>query len=261
MGMRIHTLSFPLSQFVERMWHAQSAGTPGTWQRMYPNGAMGLFISLNRTTASFSVGGDPFLVGMPLIAGPWSRPFLVDASQPSSVIGVEFRPGCASRFFAVRPHELHNADLALRDLDAREADGLLNDLTACDDGTAHLRIVERYLLGKLTQALPAHPAVAHAAAQLARGAGVPRVRTIQRESGLSHTRFIELFREHVGLTPKLFCRVQRFRSLIDRIPQGIPVNWAALAMECGYYDQAHLIHDFRAFAGVTPGEYHRTIPG
>jgi AraC-like DNA-binding protein len=89
---------------------------------------------------------------------------------------------------------------------------------------------------------------------------VPRVREIQRDSGLSHTRFIQLFREHVGLTPKLFCRVRRFRMALDRIQNGMPVNWAALATDCGYYDQAHLIHDFRAFAGLTPAQYQRTLP-
>jgi AraC-like DNA-binding protein len=69
-----------------------------------------------------------------------------------------------------------------------------------------------------------------------------------------------LFREHVGLTPKLFCRVRRFRAMLDQITKGRPVNWAKLAADCGYFDQAHLIRDFRAFAGITPVEYSRAMP-
>jgi len=80
------------------------------------------------------------------------------------------------------------------------------------------------------------------------------------DTGLSHTRFIQLFRENVGLTPKLFYRVRRFRTLPDRIGKGMPVNWAELAVDCGYFDQAHLIRDFRAFAGITPLEYSRAMP-
>jgi AraC-like DNA-binding protein len=87
-----------------------------------------------------------------------------------------------------------------------------------------------------------------------------RIRPIQLASGLSHTRFIQLFHEHVGLTPKLFCRVRRFRSLLDRIEKSMPVNWAELATDAGYFDQAHLIRDFRVFAGITPLEYTRTMP-
>jgi AraC-like DNA-binding protein len=70
---------------------------------------------------------------------------------------------------------------------------------------------------------------------------------------------IQLFREHVGLTPKLFCRVRRFRAALDRIENGIPVRWAELAADCGYFDQAHLIRDFRAFAGITPLKYSRAL--
>jgi AraC-like DNA-binding protein len=89
---------------------------------------------------------------------------------------------------------------------------------------------------------------------------VERVRKIQLNTGLSHTKFIQLFREHVGLTPKLFCRVRRFRTLLNRIEKGLPVNWAGLAADCGYFDQAHLIRDFRAFAGITPIDYSRAMP-
>ena len=61
------------------------------------------------------------------------------------------------------------------------------------------------------------------------------------------------------MTPKLFCRVQRFSALRERIGKDLPVNWADLAADCGYFDQAHLIRDFRAFAGLTPLAYRREI--
>jgi len=86
------------------------------------------------------------------------------------------------------------------------------------------------------------------------------VRRIQLETGVSHTRMIQLFREQVGLTPKLFCRVRRFRAVLQGIGKGSPVNWAELAAECGYFDQAHLIRDFRVFAGMTPATYRRETP-
>jgi len=88
---------------------------------------------------------------------------------------------------------------------------------------------------------------------------VRSIRRIQSETALSHTRLIHLFREHIGLTPKLFCRVRRFRSLLDRIDKGKPIRWAQLAADCGYFDQAHLIRDFRAFSGTTPLEYTRAL--
>jgi transcriptional regulator GlxA family with amidase domain len=66
-----------------------------------------------------------------------------------------------------------------------------------------------------------------------------------------------LFSDRVGLTPKLFCRLLRFqraRAVADEI--AAPA-WAQLASLCGYFDQAHLIKDFREFTGLTPAEYVR----
>jgi AraC-like DNA-binding protein len=67
----------------------------------------------------------------------------------------------------------------------------------------------------------------------------------------------------VGLTPKQFARVRRFRTVLRRTRRESSqqphqrVNWALLAADCGYYDQAHLIKDFQAFAGVCPNAYLR----
>lgn len=80
------------------------------------------------------------------------------------------------------------------------------------------------------------------------------MRTIGGVTGqiaLSQKRFIQVFHEEVGMTPKLFCRVRRFR----RIHRAGRVDWAQTALDCGYYDQAHFINDFRAFSGLSPTAY------
>jgi AraC-like DNA-binding protein len=70
--------------------------------------------------------------------------------------------------------------------------------------------------------------------------------------GLSSRRFIELFRRQVGLTPKVFCRVRRFQHVLRTIHREKDIEWAQIALECGYYDQPHFIHDFQSFSGLTP---------
>jgi transcriptional regulator GlxA family with amidase domain len=64
-----------------------------------------------------------------------------------------------------------------------------------------------------------------------------------------------LFRAHVGLTPKAYARVFRFRRSVDLVQKGARLDWARVAMACGYYDQAHFNREFREFAGMTPGEF------
>ena len=73
--------------------------------------------------------------------------------------------------------------------------------------------------------------------------------------GRSHRHLIALFREQVGTTPKLYCRIHRFQRIVQRIASGVPVDWVEVALAGGYCDQAHLANEFRDFAGITPGAY------
>jgi AraC-like DNA-binding protein len=81
------------------------------------------------------------------------------------------------------------------------------------------------------------------------------------EVGYSHRRFIELFDDAVGLTPKRYCRVQRLQRAIREL-RGVGAarrQLAEIAAGAGYADQAHLTREFRALVGVSPGEYRARI--
>ena len=98
-----------------------------------------------------------------------------------------------------------------------------------------------------------HPAVAFALERF--NGQAPTIGSVTRHIGLSPRRFIQLFDDEVGLTPKLFCRVRRFQGVLPLIHGGRSADWADLALQCGYFDQAHFSHDFRAFSGVSPTTY------
>jgi AraC-like DNA-binding protein len=102
-----------------------------------------------------------------------------------------------------------------------------------------------------------HGAVRVALDILMRTHGQAKTRDIASAVGLSQRHFIELFASEVGLTPKLFGRIRRFQRAVDQSQNGTRTDWAQLAIECGYFDQSHLIRDFVAFAGVSPAEYRR----
>jgi AraC-like DNA-binding protein len=84
-----------------------------------------------------------------------------------------------------------------------------------------------------------------------------RILSVAEEAGLSVGRLTRLFKDAVGLTPKRYLRIQRFVRVLRRTRKGQPAPWACLAVECGYYDQAHLINEFHALAGVSPSVYLR----
>jgi AraC-like DNA-binding protein len=95
----------------------------------------------------------------------------------------------------------------------------------------------------------------YALGEFARAPHIRSVLEVTKEAGLSRRRFAQLFREQVGLTPKLFCRLHRFRGVLRQIALGAPVDWADIALAGGYCDQSHLVHEFRDFSGTSPSAY------
>jgi AraC-like DNA-binding protein len=130
-------------------------------------------------------------------------------------------------------------------------------LLEAKSAAAKFRILEQTLLSRAKAPLLRHPAVDFAIKEFVR---VPHARTIAdvtAQSALSPRRFIRIFADQVGLTPKLFCRVRRFQEVLRTIQSRQEVDWADVAVACGYYDQPHFIADFKAFSGLNPTAYLR----
>ena len=122
-----------------------------------------------------------------------------------------------------------------------------------------LDVIERVLTARLERSRPNHPAVAYAIRVIERDPALIRIADVTGQIGLSHRRFLDLFAREVGLTPKLFCRIRRFQRVLRRIRDGREVEWADVALSCGYHDQAHFIKDFQAFSGISPSTYVRSM--
>jgi AraC-like DNA-binding protein len=160
--------------------------------------------------------------------------------------------------------ELSGQHLELADLWGPAARQLRDHVLEEPTPAAKLRAVELGLLQSAAGSFDEHPTVEHAVKTYLRAPQVSSVSRTVSETGFSSRRFIELFKQHVGIPPKLFCRVRWFQAVLWRITNGQQVHWADVALDCGYFDQAHFIHDFHGFAGVNPSKYlsdHSGFPG
>jgi AraC-like DNA-binding protein len=101
------------------------------------------------------------------------------------------------------------------------------------------------------------PAIEFALRRFGRAPCVASVREVARAVGWSERRFSQVFREQVGLTPKVWCRVQRFQRVVRQLHAGVEIPWPELALECGFYDQSHFANEFRAFSGIDATTYTR----
>jgi AraC-like DNA-binding protein len=171
-----------------------------------------------------------------------------DYSNGVFIAGVRFRPGMAGSFLGVRPVELTDGSTALEDLWSRRARELQRQLGDADS----IQDAVEILLGALP--VPeAHPTPTQRAIEaLAAANGSADLEAAARQANLSERQFRRRCLEESGLTPKHLCRVLRFRHACRMAGQVDRVNWSEIALEAEYFDQAHLIRDFRQFTGHTP---------
>jgi AraC-like DNA-binding protein len=242
----------PLAKFVEYVWASQGAPAHAK-ERVVPTGTLELCVSLVEEKGRISdpVGRDRSFSGA-LVSGAYRRPFTFDTRESASVVGVHFRPGYAGVVLGVPPGELTDRHLDLDELWGRRARELRERLCAATTTEQRFAILEAELVSRLDQR-HVHPAVTYALDVLARPHVGVRVRDVAQCAGLSQRRLIELFTAAVGLTPKRFGRVLRFQRA-TALARSAAFDWTRVAHECGYYDQAHLIRDFRELAEVTPSD-------
>jgi AraC-like DNA-binding protein len=164
--------------------------------------------------------------------------------------GVELRvaPQGAYRLLGVPPGELTGQVAALPLLDR-----IADRAAAEPDWASRLQIVEAGLLRGLADTPDPDRAVAWAWRVLRARHGVVAIGDLAAEIGWSRRHFANRFRAEIGLPPKVAARVLRFERASALLVRGVPA--ASVSARCGYTDQSHLVREFRALAGCTPGAY------
>lgn len=224
-----------------------------------PNGSMSLIVNLRDDVLHIYDRDQPErcnrLSGS-IVVGARAEFSVIDTADQSEIMGVEFKPGGARPFLDPTADELEGSDVNLDDVWSGSAAGELRErLLEAATAEEKLSVIEGALLERLPRDRTTHPAVLYALAEFTRGPVSRPVGEVIGEIGLSPRRFAQVFHEHVGLTPKRYSRVQRFQHVLRRVHSGDFVDWADVAMDAGYFDQSHFIHDFRAFSGLNPSAY------
>jgi len=156
----------------------------------------------------------------------------------------------ARRLFGLPMGELTGAVVELEDLMGPAADELAERLATAPGWAARFDLFERALAARVLEAPPVAPELEWAWQRLLRSGGAAPVGVLAAELGWSRRHFTTTFREQLGMPPKALGRIVRFERAVERLRAG--ADLAELALDCGYYDQAHFNRDFREFAGATP---------
>jgi AraC-like DNA-binding protein len=252
-----HHPAGPLAAYVEKLWYCDGYGVVHRTLRVLPNARFQLFISLSDAPLG-GPGGANWEVGRgasSLVVGIRTHCSVIHTATLQSAMGVLFWPGGARAFFDASADVFYNESVPLDLIWGSLASELRDHLREAGTAAEKFHVLEAALLERVNKRLELHAAVQYALGEFARAPHIRSVLGVAREAGLSRRRFAQLFREQVGLTPKLYCRLYRFQDVLRQIALGAPVDWADLALAGGYCDQAHLSNEFRNFSGTSPSAY------
>ncbi len=240
----------PLDGVVALLWHVRRESPPPL-EWVLPSGQPQLLVQLTRGAMEWTdAAGRPHPTAEGAVGGPFVAPVGVRGRDQQAVAGVLFHPGgLAALVDPVPVSALAGTYADLGDVLGEGAAAWIAAIRAAPTPAGVLAALERGLLGLVRRRSRRAP-LERACAQLAAGA---RVRDVADALGASQRRFSATFRAEVGLAPKAYARVRRFQRALQGLRTLGAGDLAGLALRSGYYDQAHLNHEFRALAGLACG--------
>ena len=250
----------PLLGAVELIFSLDGYSPEHRVERLVPHGRVNLVIELD--------GRDRFIYDdsgqvKQTCRGAWlsgvhSRYLSIGETGPDTrLAAVQFAPGRALALIHQPLSLLNDRVIPASELFGDSINDLRERLVTTEPGAPTCGAIAAWLRERFDKdRRPPDVVVAAVDALLGDPGMVHLTRFVEEHGGASYKHFVELFKTHVGPTPKLFQRILRFAQVFERLQaQGASVDWARLSVELGYSDQAHFIRDFRAFSGYRPSDF------
>jgi AraC-like DNA-binding protein len=264
-GVSIETIHYgsPAGAFVSYRWRPESLqGLVRLWysagdgplpnERVFPAGGCVLAVALGPPHRLIDGTGIELLRSS--YAGLQTRPVILGHPDRHRVIGIDLHPLAAYALLGMPMRETSDLTVEMSDVLGRATAELEDLCHEAPSGEDCLRRACAWLVQRLRRARGVEEAIAWAVRRIDDTGGAVAIAELRDRTGLSKTRLTGAFRDQIGLAPKLYARIVRFRRALQMLDAGAS-SLADVAVSCGYYDQPHMNADFRELGGVTPREF------
>jgi AraC-like DNA-binding protein len=191
------------------------------------------------------------------VAGVTTSKFTRILAEQGFAFGVKFKPGGFRAFLNSSASSITDRIVGAHDVFGADGNALEAALISSCGEEAMVAAVDAFFLRRVPEPDENVELADRLVNQILHQPQIRTVDDLADRTGLSKRSIQRLFREYVGIPPKWVIRRYRLHELIERLEAGDPLNWPDLALELGYFDQAHLINDFRAITGYSPEDYQR----
>jgi len=257
-----HQPAFPLNQFIDTMIYFEGFSPVHTLDRFLPDGNTELLIDLRDTPQSIHDNNTLEVIQFckhAWVSGVRTRPITIPSGKDRRMIVVAFKKGGAYPFYPCPMSELSDSVVMADLIFGNHIHQLREQLLAAKSIDDIFRQLELFLLGMGGDKLyeqPAQRCIEFVLKNMVHQPTMIRFQNLIEQIGYSQKHFISMFKNQVGATPKQYLRIMRFQKAIQEMgTNASSFDWSGLALQSGFYDQAHFINDFRDFSGFTPGEY------
>lgn len=241
----------PLNRVVECFWTLEGDGVSegAKPERILPDGCVELILNFG---AEFSqhCDGEHKLQPRNFLVGQMTGPIMISPTGAVQLLGIRFHPGGTPPFLRMPLHEITDQIAELGSLSSKLERDLMRATSESLLLSEKIRAVETLLTSYLAN--DKHDSWLLAlAGRIVDSRGLVSVDQLANDAGVSSRQLERRFLREIGVGPKLLGRIIRFQQVF-RAVEHCNAAWADIALECGYYDQAHLIRDFNQFAQQTP---------
>jgi AraC-like DNA-binding protein len=209
------------------------------WQRIVPDGCIDIVFIRNGPRESYKG----------YVVGTMTRPMFEHVTARADYLGIRFAPGAFTQLFGCPAHEFTDRSVVL---DSLPVSFVAGERMAESPGTeASFHLLHESLMRRLLRARPC-PVPAEVLDTISICRGEVTVAQLAHVTGCGPRQLLRLFRESIGVGPKTYCRIVRFKGALRALRRWPPRDLVQTALDAGYYDQAHFIHEFKAFYGSCP---------
>ncbi|MCK4662618.1 MAG: AraC family transcriptional regulator [Bacteroidales bacterium] len=257
MSFQISAPSNFLSPYVKQYWAIENCIQPGEShiQRIVPTGLVELFFYFGNKPKA--VNKNRRLLDNTLISGQQKEHYDIVVTGNLSTFSVTLLPQGAMMFFDLPLIELYDQTIPLQYLQKDAIDKVESDLFESKTFSEKVFVIENFLAQKFLKNYREYDAarINGSIRLINQTNGIVSINTLASRACLSRKQYERIFGDSVGISPKRFLRIIRFQNAIFRKQLNSKIRLTDLAYDCGYYDQSHMINDFKYLSGMTPKQY------